>query len=332
MFLILTLLGQLCRNNVTPTGTYDFRMATINNDVILAVLACCDILTVVKCRAVSKRFKCIIDKDLALENADFSTLTFRQRRDITDSVMTPVFVHIFRRASIVDLDGTGIDHYGAMKLVTDYTKELHVERCPRVDLGKLTQAIAGDRWLSYDLDPVLLYAKSRLRGGNFDYFTILKPLYEYNWAVVMMSNQCPCRYVKIEEHQGTDAFPCHVCEKDIKRFTIDVSCIGCGHATCTGCQTKVCSASDCTAVLCKGCATEVRCSLCHKEWCGLCCNVWVFQCYGCEANVCDECQPQWLTCSVEQYHKYCAQCAGAMVDKHDHWCCDAGEFKMGLIE
>ncbi|KAG0282516.1 hypothetical protein BGZ96_000405 [Linnemannia gamsii] len=102
-------------------------MATINDDVILAVMARCDILTVVKCRAISKRFKCIIDKELALENTDFSTLTFYQRRNITDSVMTPVFAHIFRRASIVCLGGTGISHYGAMKLVTDYTKEDHTK-------------------------------------------------------------------------------------------------------------------------------------------------------------------------------------------------------------
>ncbi|KAI1308182.1 Squalene epoxidase [Mortierella claussenii] len=166
-------------------------MTAINDDVILAVLARCDILTVVKCQEVSKRFKRIIDKDLALENADFSILTFRQRRNITDSVMTPVFAQVFRRASIVDLDGTGISHYGAMKLVTDYTKELHIERCPRVDLGKLIQAIAGDRWLSYDLDPVRLYTKNREQRGNYDLETIHKPLYEYTWAVVMMSNDCP---------------------------------------------------------------------------------------------------------------------------------------------
>ncbi|KAF8935975.1 hypothetical protein BGZ47_009715, partial [Haplosporangium gracile] len=166
-------------------------MTAINDDVILAVLVRCDILTVVKCREVSKRFKRIIDKDLALENADFSILTFRQRRNITDSVMTPVFAHIFRRASIVDLDGTGITHYGAMKLVTDYTKELHIERCPRVDLGKLIQAIAGDRWLSYDLDPVRLYTKNREQRGTYDLETIREPLYEYTWAVVMMSNDCP---------------------------------------------------------------------------------------------------------------------------------------------
>ena len=37
--------------------------------------------------------------------------------------------------------------------------------------------------------PVLLYEKKRWEGH--DPFTILKPLYEYNWAVVMMSNECP---------------------------------------------------------------------------------------------------------------------------------------------
>ncbi|KAG0311625.1 hypothetical protein BGZ97_011742 [Linnemannia gamsii] len=304
-------------------------MATINDDVTLAVLACCDISTVAKCRAVSKRFKRIIDKELAFEKADFSTLTFRQRRNIIDSVMTSEFAHIFRRASIVYLDGTGISHYGAMKLVTDYTKDLHVERCPRVDLGKLIQAIAGDRWLSYDLDPVRLYTKNRETRGSFDYRTIVKPLYEYNWAVVMMNNECRCRYVKIEEYQGTNAVPCHACDKDVKSFTLDVSCLGCGNVTCTGCQTKVCSVSNCEAVFCKGCATEIRCSLCHKEWCVRCGDVWVFQCYGCEAIVCSECQPSTLKCSVEQYRQYCAQCAGAMVDKHNHWCCDAGDFKMG---
>ncbi|KAF9282814.1 hypothetical protein BGZ68_005743 [Mortierella alpina] len=156
-------------------------MTAINDDVLLAVLACCDILTVIKCRKVSKRFKRIIDKDLALETADFSILTFRQRRKLTDSVMTPVFTHIFRRASIVDLDGTGIGHYGAMKLVKDYTQELHVERCPRVDLGKLIQAIAGDRWLSYDLDPVRLYTKNRELRGQVDLKTIREPLLEYAW-------------------------------------------------------------------------------------------------------------------------------------------------------
>ncbi|KAF9331264.1 hypothetical protein BG006_005869 [Podila minutissima] len=197
-------------------------MTAINDDVILAVLARCDILTVVKCREVSKRFKRIIDKDLALENADFSILTFRQRRNITDSVMTPVFAHIFRRAAIVDLDGTGISHYGAMKLITDYTKELHIERCPRVDLGKLIQAIAGDRWLSYDLDPVRLYTKNREQRGYYELETIRKPLYEYTWAVVMMSNDCPCKYVKFEEYQpGGDAIPCHTCDKDVKSFTMD---------------------------------------------------------------------------------------------------------------
>ncbi|KAI1305000.1 hypothetical protein EDD11_005024 [Mortierella claussenii] len=248
-------------------------MATVNDDVILAVLARCDIPTVVECRAVSKGFKCIIDEELTLANADFSTLTFRQRRNITDSVITRDFAHIFRRASIIYLDGTEISHYGAMKLVTDYTKELHVERCPRVDLGKLIQAIAGDRWLSYDLDPVHLYTKTgRGARGTHDYSTILKPLYEYNWAVIMMSNDCRCRYVKIEEYQGTNAVLCHACDKDVKRITMD--------------------------------------------------------CYGCEANVCGECQPLNLRCSVEEYRQYCAQCAGAMVDRHDHWCCDTGEFKM----
>lgn len=304
-------------------------MTAINDDVILAVLARCDILTVVKCREVSKRFKRIIDKDLALENADFSILTFRQRRNITDSVMTTVFAHIFRRASIVDLDGTGISHYGAMKLVTDYTKELHIERCPRVDLGKLIQAIAGDRWLSYDLDPVRLYTKNRKQRGYYDLETIRKPLFEYTWAVVMMSHDCPCKYVKFEEYRPEgDAIPCHACDKDVKSFTMDVICNGCGSATCKVCQAKVCHVSNCTAVLCKGCATERKCSLCQEEWCLHCRDVWVFQCYGCEANVCGECQPSRLTCSAEQYREYCAQCAGAMEDKRDHWCCDTGEFKI----
>ncbi|KAG0210204.1 hypothetical protein BGX28_009509 [Mortierella sp. GBA30] len=305
-------------------------MATVNDDVILAVLACCDIVTVAKCRAISIRFKRIIDKELALDNADFSTLTFRQRRNITDSAMTPEFAHIFRRASIVYLNGTGIGHYGAMKLVTDYTKELHVERCPRVDLAQMIQAIAGDRWLSYDLDPVRLYIKRREARGSHDYRTIIKPLSEYSWAVVMMSNDCRCQYVKVEEYQGAepDVIPCHACDKDVKKFTMDVSCNGCGSVTCTECQTKVCGARTCKAVFCKGCATEVKCSLCHKEWCGWCRNVWVFQCYGCEANVCDECQPSRLKCSVEQCREYCAQCASAMVDKYDHWCCDAGEFSI----
>ncbi|KAG0364336.1 hypothetical protein BGX24_004652 [Mortierella sp. AD032] len=304
-------------------------MATINDDVILAVLARCDIPTVVKCRTVSKRFKCIIDKELALENADFSTLTFRQRRNITDLAMTRDFVHIFRRASIVHLEGTGISHYGAMKLVTDYTKELHVERCSRVDLGKLIQSIAGDRWLSYDLDPVRLYTKTiRELRGHHDYSTILKPLYEYNWAVVMMSYDCGCQYVKIEEYQNTYAVLCHVCDKDVKSKTMDVRCSGCGCVTCTGCQTKACSVSTCEAVFCKGCAAERKCSPCQKEWCGLCHGVWVFQCYGCDTNVCSECQPSNLKCSVGEYRQYCAQCAGAMMDKHDHWCCDAGNFKM----
>ncbi|KAG0319638.1 hypothetical protein BGZ97_001760 [Linnemannia gamsii] len=156
------------------------------------------------------------------------------------------------QTSIVYLDGTGISHSGAMKLVTDYTKDLHVERCPRVDLGKLIQAIAGDRWLSYDLDPVHLYTMRRETHGSHDYHTLLKPLYECNWAVVMMNNNCRSRYVKIEEYQGTNAVPCHACDKDVKSFTMDVSCNG----------------------------------------------------------------------------QYCAQCAGAMVDKHDRWCCDVGDFNM----
>ncbi|KAK3809605.1 MAG: hypothetical protein J3R72DRAFT_505509 [Linnemannia gamsii] len=105
-----------------PRGDWSQGMATINDHVILAVLARCDIPTVAKCRAVSKRFKCIIDKELALENTDFSTLTFRQRRNITDSTMTRDFAHIIRRASIVHLDGTRIGHYGAMKIVTDYSR------------------------------------------------------------------------------------------------------------------------------------------------------------------------------------------------------------------
>ncbi|KAF9941777.1 hypothetical protein BGZ67_004115 [Mortierella alpina] len=225
-------------------------MSAINDDVVLAVLERCDILTVVKCREVSKRFKRIIDKDLALENADFSILTFRQRRNITDSVMTPVFAHIFRRASIVDLNGTGIGHYGAMKFVTENTKELHIERCPRVDLGRLIQAIAGDRWLSYDLDPVRLYTKNRAQRGTYDFETIGKPLLEYTWAVVMMSGDCPCKYVKFEEYRPEgDAIPCHACDKDVKSFTMDVICFGCGTATCKDCQAKVCHVSNCTAVL-----------------------------------------------------------------------------------
>ncbi|KAF9922477.1 hypothetical protein FBU30_007366 [Linnemannia zychae] len=129
----------------------------MNDDIILAVLERCDIITVVKCRQLSRRFKQIIDKELALGRTDFSILSFRQRCSITDSVMTPAFVNILRRAAVIYMDGTGISHLGAMKLVTDYTKELHVERCPRLDLGKLIQAIAEDRWLSYDLDPLQLY-------------------------------------------------------------------------------------------------------------------------------------------------------------------------------
>ncbi|KAG0366361.1 hypothetical protein BGX24_003723 [Mortierella sp. AD032] len=105
--------------------------------------------------------------------------------------MTRDFAHIFRRASIVHLDGTGIGRYGAMKIVTEF-QELYVERCPRVDLGKLIQAIAGDRWLSYDLDPARLYTKRRELRENHDHRTIFKPLYEYNWAVIMMSNDCRC--------------------------------------------------------------------------------------------------------------------------------------------
>ncbi|KAF9291452.1 hypothetical protein BGZ68_003872 [Mortierella alpina] len=306
-------------------------MVPINDDVILAVLACCDIATVVKCRAVSKRFKRIIDNELALDKADFSTLTFRQRRSVTDSAMTPAFAHIFRRASIVCLDGTGIGHYGAMKLVSDHTKELHVERCPQVDLGRLIQAIAGDRWLSYELDPVRIYTKRREARGMHNYRTILRPLYDYTWAVVMMSNDCRCRYVKIEEYKGEpdmDVVPCHACYKDVKRFTTGVRCNGCRRVTCTGCQTKICDAPICEAVFCKGCATEVKCSLCHKEWCGRCRDVRVFQCYGCEAIVCGECQPSRLKCSVEEYRQYCARCAGAMMDKHGHWCCEAGDFTM----
>ncbi|KAF9920479.1 hypothetical protein FBU30_009693 [Linnemannia zychae] len=117
-------------------GAFMFiRMPIINDDIALTVLAFCNISTVAKCRAVSRRLKDIVDKELTLEKADFSTPTFRQRRNITDSTMTPEFIHIFRRASIICLDGTEVGHYGAMKLVTDFTKELHVERCPRVDLG-----------------------------------------------------------------------------------------------------------------------------------------------------------------------------------------------------
>ncbi|KAF9996196.1 hypothetical protein BGZ79_010091 [Entomortierella chlamydospora] len=304
-------------------------MATINDDVILAVLACCDVVTVAKCRSISKHFKHIIDEELALDNADFSTLTFRQRRNITDSVMTPKFTHIFRRASYVNLNGTGIGHYGAMKLVTDYTKELHVERCPRVDIERLIQAIAGDRWLSYDLDPVCLYVKSRETRGSYNYLTVIKPLSDYNWAVVMMSNDCPCQYVKIEEYQEPElnvAF-CHACNKAVEEYTFKLTCNRCGFVTCKECQAVACVTPSC-AVFCKGCVTEVKCSLCHNEWCMWCRNVWVFQCYGCEANVCGECQPSHLKCSKGQYHEYCSQCAGAMADKHGHWCCDAGEFSI----
>ncbi|KAF9580161.1 hypothetical protein BGW38_003305 [Lunasporangiospora selenospora] len=301
-------------------------MVTVNDDVVLAVLVHCDIYTVVKCRAVSKRFKHVIDKELVLEKADFSALTFRQRRNVTDSVMTPAFTHIFRRASIICLDGTGISHYGVMKIVTNYTKDLHVERCPRVDLGRLIQAIAGYRWLTYDLDPVCLYTKNREARGMHDYDTITKPLREYNWAVVMMSNDCRCRYVKIEEYQGEyDIVPCHACDKDV---TTDVTCSDCGHVTCTECQAKVCGMSKYDARFCKGCATEARCSVCHNEWCGRCNDVRVFQCYGCEASICSECQPLRLRCSVEEYRQYCAQCTSAMADKDIHWCCDAGEFSM----
>ncbi|KAF9577876.1 hypothetical protein BGW38_006643, partial [Lunasporangiospora selenospora] len=60
-------------------------MVTINDDVVLTVLERCEILTVIKCRAVSKQFKRIVDSELALKMADFSTLTFHQRRNITDS-------------------------------------------------------------------------------------------------------------------------------------------------------------------------------------------------------------------------------------------------------
>ncbi|KAF9901007.1 hypothetical protein EC991_006623 [Linnemannia zychae] len=308
-------------------------MVTINGDVILAILARSDILTVVRCREVSKRFKHFIDKELALVKADFSTLTFRQRRNITDSVMTRDFAHIFRRASIVNLDGTGIGHYGAVKFVTDYTKELHVERCPRVDLGKLIQAIAGDRWLSYDLDPVYLYTKTKLEErGRHDYDSVVKPLLEYSWAVILMSNDCRCRYVKVEEYQPTTSVICHACDKDVKGFTMDELCAGCGNPTYTGCRTKMCNVPNCETVLCKGCATENRCSLCHKGWCLLCPGeyMWVFQCYGCADSICDQCQPSNLTCSVEQYRQYCAQCVGAMEDKHDHWCCDTGNFEIKL--
>ncbi|KAF9906064.1 hypothetical protein EC991_001072 [Linnemannia zychae] len=303
-------------------------MVTINDDVILAILARCDILTVIKCRTVSKHLKGIIDRDLAHENADFSTLNFRQRRNITDSAMTPGLRHIFRRASIVNLDGTGIGHYGVMKLVTDYTKELHVERCPRVDYAKLIPAIAGDRWLSYDLDPVHLYTKSRELQGTYDYLTIVEPLFQYSWAVVMMSNECRCRYIKVEKYPG-EVVPvlCHACDKELNSVRLDVTCNGCGGATCKGCQTKVCDMSTCEEVVCKGCAIERKCSLCQKEWCGRCGDVRVFQCYGCDANVCEECQPSRLKCSVEEYRQYCAPCAHVMVDKDDHWCCDTGEFK-----
>ncbi|KAF9399220.1 hypothetical protein BGX21_006615 [Mortierella sp. AD011] len=304
-------------------------MATINDDVILAILACCNVVTVARCRSISKRFKHIIDEELALNNADFSTLTFRQCRNITNSVMTPKFTHIFRRASYVNLNGTGIGHYGAMKLVTDYTKELHVERCPRVDIERLIQAIAGDRWLSYDLDPVCLYVKDRKTRVWYNYRTVIKALSDYNWAVVMMSSACPCQYVKVEEYQPPepDVVPCHACNKDAKGFTLESICRICGLVTCKECQAKVCSKPSCAA-FCKGCVTEVKCSLCHNEWCVWCGNVRVFQCYGCEANICGECQPSRLKCSVGLFHEYCSQCAGAMEDKHGHWCCDSGEFSI----
>ncbi|KAF9542712.1 hypothetical protein BGW38_009780, partial [Lunasporangiospora selenospora] len=235
------------------------------------------------------------------------------------------------RAEIIDLDGTGIGHYGAAKLITEYTKDLHIERCPRVNVGSLIQAIAGYRWLSHDLEPVCLYTKNRETRGMHNYNTIIKPLHDYNWAVAMVSNNCRCRYVKVEEYKGsedTDVTPCHACGKGVGGVMRDSTCNECGYVTCTDCQQKVCDAPNCEARFCKGCATEVKCSICHKEWCGWCNMVMVFQCYGCEATVCGECQPSRLKCSVEEYRQYCAQCTSAMADRDDHWCCDTGNFSM----
>jgi hypothetical protein len=53
----------------------------------------------------------------------------------------------------------------------------------------------------------------------------------------------------------------------------------------------------------------------------------IFQCYGCEAIICGQSQPSRLICSADEYHQCCVQCAGAMADKDDYWCRDAGDFK-----
>ncbi|KAF9921636.1 hypothetical protein FBU30_008296, partial [Linnemannia zychae] len=115
------------------------------------------------------------------------------------------------------LNGTGLSHYGATKLVTDFTKELHVERCPRVDMKELIPAIAGERWLSYGLNPVMVFIKDREARGMLG-LAVTKSLSEYSWAVVLFNNECRCLYYQIREYQPgevpIDVVPCHKCARD----------------------------------------------------------------------------------------------------------------------
>ena len=151
-------------------------MASLNDDIALAVLTYRDFITVIKCRVVSNQFKRVIDNEVSFEKLDFSNLSFRKRCSIKDSTITDEFAHLFRRASIIILDGTRIGRNGTTKLVTYYIKELHVERCPNLDPAMLIQDAGEKRWLSSCLDPVRIYVNYQSIYFQ-DLLTILKPLH-----------------------------------------------------------------------------------------------------------------------------------------------------------
>ncbi|KAF9191758.1 hypothetical protein BGZ49_003511, partial [Haplosporangium sp. Z 27] len=193
----------------------------MNNDIIRYILESCDLITLIRCRTVSQNFKRIIDEEAALEEADLSGLSLRQRRSITDSTFTPAIIHILRKAVIINVDGTSASHNGAMKLVTPFLKEIHVERCPRVDLGTLTLDLAAIKWTPKRAAPVTIYTKTR---GMQDYYTITKPLYDWSEDVAMLSRVCTCGYVNMAAHMGRPnqsiSVGCHTCGAQVDNAMI----------------------------------------------------------------------------------------------------------------